>query len=571
MAVAWDWIRIDLEAPAAVPDTESDVLLLAAGSQVDFFFLARAGDRLAIDQIENPNDSAVSVEVSYFDDTAGEIVLFSVERQESHRSVELPTRESAKGKRPARLRFRTVAQGGRNQTTRPLELRGARVETQEDPGSVLGPQVDRYDSDRRSRYPNILIYLVDTLRTDRLGVYGNPNRLTPALDKFAAEAIVFEHAFAHSSWTKPSVASIFTGLLPDQHGVNHRRHRLSDSITTLAERLRIAGYATVGFATNPYLAESSGLLQGFDTFDLSEDRSDLVNQRVISWLRLRDTQSPFLLYVHTVEPHDPYVPPEKYREKFAPWVNEEAVGTAEHLKALSERPEIRNEAVVAALEALYDAEVAFSDQQFGLLIEELRDQGQYENSLIFFVSDHGEAFYEHGVLGHGWDLYREVVEVPLIVRPPGPPTPHTVREPVQLIDLVPTVLDLVGLEPTPGLSGVSLLSPSKENGPSGFPSDDRPAFSYMDYEGRRGISVVLGQWKLIEPLSSSFMPRRALFDRANDPLEERNLVDSYPALSGWLVSLSRRRLISLENLEPAQIIDFDEKTERQLRALGYIE
>ena len=569
LAVAWDWIRFDLEPPKVVPtsDSEMNSLTLSAGTQVDFFFLARQGDRLSIDEIVNPGAPKVRLEVSYFEDAGDELELIAAGGASSDHSIELPTQRET----PARLRFRTFDRDGRNQTAQPLEIRGARVES-----PVLSPsphdrQLASHETRPRSNRPNVLLYLVDTLRSDRLGAYGNRRQLTPALDALAAESLVFEHAFAHSSWTKPSVASILTGLLPFEHGVNHRRHRLADSFTTIAEALGKAGYSTAAFAMNPYLNESSGLQQGFDRFDLSDDRSDVVIDRAISWLGQTESGSPFLLYVHTVEPHDPYTPPDEFRRKFAPTVSDREIGTAKHINLLGKRKDARSEEVVAAINSLYDAEVAFSDQQFGSLVQELRNQDLFENTLIIFLSDHGEAFYEHGAMGHGWDLYKEVVEIPLIVRPPGGTVPKRVADPRQLIDILPTVLTYIGLAPPRELSGLSLGYSEGKGGPGTGSLGDSPVFSYMDYDGRRGVSAVLGRWKLIEPLSDSFLPQRVLLDRLSDPAEAENLAFQYPALAGWLASLARKQTISLDRLEPPDEIEFDEKTERQLRALGYIE
>jgi arylsulfatase A-like enzyme len=569
LAVAWDWIRFDLEPPKVAPvsDSDFDLLTLSAGTQVDFFFLVRPGDRLTIDEIANPGAPRVRLEVSYSEDGAPELELVSADEVRPSHSIELP----AQLQTPARLRFRTFVRDGRNQTAQPLQIRGARVESRLGSASPPDSQIGSSESQPRADRPNVLLYLVDTLRSDRLGAYGNPRQLTPALDALATESLVFEHAFAHSSWTKPSVASILTGLLPFEHGVNHRRHRLADSFTTIAEALGNAGYATAAFAMNPYLNEGSGLQQGFDHFDLSDDRPDEVIGRAISWLDQTRSGSPFLLYVHTVEPHDPYSPPDEFRRKFAPGVEDREIGTAEHIKLLGKRKQARTDEVVAAIRSLYDAEVAYCDRQFGNLMQELRELDLFDDTLIIFVSDHGEAFYEHGAMGHGWDLYKEVVEVPLIVRPPGGMVQKRVANPRQLVDIVPTVLTYVGLALPRELSGLSLSSSEMAGERVTGSVGGSPVFSYMDYDGRRGVSAISGRWKLIEPLSDSFLPQRVLFDRLADPSEAENLAYQHPVLAGWLASLARKQVLSLDSAEPPDKVEFDEKTERQLRALGYIE
>jgi len=568
LGVAWDWIRLGLEPSREEPfsDPLEDTLSLPPGYLIDYYYLARPGDRLMMDAIENPNPGRVTLDASYLDDSVADELPLELEARPTGLSVDLPTSEEG----PARLRFRVSAVGERSSSA-PIVIRGSRLETISDGNGAPNRSKSAPPARSMSNRPNILIYLVDTLRSDRLGVYGGPAGLSPAIDNFASAATVFDHAFAHSSWTKPSVASLLTGLLPFEHGVNHRRHRLGDSFTTLAERLQIEGYASAAFATNPYFTPQSGLRQGFDHFDLSQDRTDLVRVRIFSWLQERDPDRPFLLYVHTVEPHDPYLPPEEFRRRWAPSVTDRTIGTGDHIRKLGRNKELRTPGTVAALEQLYDAEVAYADHEFGQLLDGLQERGFYEDSLIVFVSDHGEAFYEHGAMGHGWDLYREVVEVPLILRLPGQTSPRRIDQPRRLVDLVPTILEFLSLESDGDLAGNSLIPHPLGPASATSSSADLPVFSYLDYDGRRGISVVLGRWKLIQPLSSSFLPQRLLFDRLSDPNEQRDLAIRHPARAGWLATQAREQLQILDSLEAAESVDFDDATERRLRALGYVD
>ena len=570
LAVAWDWIGFDLETPRRQPtvDRESRTISIPPGSQLDFYLLARRGDRLAVDSIDDRGPGDAALVVSYRDDESKTEHPIDLRRLQSTGSIELPATSTT----PARISLRAPAATDAEREARPTRVQAARItRPAQEP---IGPGEDReseHAGPMPGSTPNILVYLVDTLRTDRLGSYGNDRALTPALDALAAQSLLFEHAIAPSSWTKPSVASILTGRSPFEHGVNHRRHRLDASFSTLAEILAVEGYDTAGFGTNPYLTADSGLQQGFDHFDLSDDRTDAVVDRVSAWLGERAGDRPFFLYVHTVDPHDPYAPPESFRRRFAPSVSDETIGSADHIKMLGQNRESRTTATVDAINRLYDAEVAFADQQFGRLVESLERQGLYDETLIVFVADHGEAFYEHGTMGHGWDLFKEVVEVPLIVRPPGGTSPKRIQSPVQLTDIAPTILNQLDPGTTPSDRGVSLLAWDRAKRSRQDSFEAVPLFSYLDYDERRGISVVLGRWKLIEPISFSFLPERRLIDRDRDPGETENLTEDYPVTAGWLASLARGQLRVLEARQPAESIDFDEKTERRLRALGYID
>jgi arylsulfatase A-like enzyme len=189
--------------------------------------------------------------------------------------------------------------------------------------------------------------------------------------------------------------------------------------------------------------------------------------------------------------------------------------------------------------------------------------------LVVFASDHGEGFYEHGIQGHGWDLYGESIQVPLILKPPRTSSGKRVPELAQQIDLLPTLLELVGIEVPKMLRGRSLVPHlSDESLPE---TDQICVFSYMDYEGREGMSVIRGQWKLIEPLSTGFGRSRELYQRLHDPDERLDLAAEYPVLAGYLATLIRQQLLELEQLPEVESLEFDEETRQQLKALGYLQ
>lgn len=568
LAVAWDALVFH---PASTPRSASSLafaprglsdpsrLLIPFGYQVDYYLEPGAASRFRLEGVDFEGQGRLRV---FLDRDGGpERELLSLGSFSHRRDVDLPAAESPG---PVRLTLRSVAgsgDGGHVTLTRP------RVDGWSGQRSVPLPPRTR---PRPQRRPHVVIYLVDTLRADRLGCYGAHTTVSPNIDALAREGIVFEDVVAQSSWTRPSVASILTGLGPLDHGVNTLRRGLSEETRTLAEHLRSAGYRTAAFSTNRHITEEFGFAQGFDFFQLLEldhDLSPQVNESVMSWLADQSTTKPFFLYIHTIDPHAPYSPPAEFRRRWAADVMDVGVGSVESLRALSSKKRQITPALIRDLVSLYDAEIAYNDHSLGLLREALAER-LGENTVLVFLSDHGEGFYEHRVVGHGWDLYAEALRIPFILKLPDGPRGRRVTEPVQQIDVVPTLLDYLGLSPPP-LPGRSLL-PLLERGLSSEAPGPRSLLSYMSYEGREGVSLIRGEWKLIEPLAGGFAPGPELYRRTTDPGEERNLASRYPVMTGYLGSLIRGELFHAASGHRAPSVEMTEETRQRLRALGYV-
>jgi arylsulfatase A-like enzyme len=384
-----------------------------------------------------------------------------------------------------------------------------------------------------ARPRNVIIYLVDTLRADHLGCYGYKRPVSPRLDAFARDATVFRHTVAQSSWTRPSTTTILTGLLPRTHGVFGHRDALAPQAVTLAERLQARGYHTAGFVTNPNVAPDFGLNQGFEIYHLMGTKHRAatdVNHRAAQWL---DTEwkkdAPFFLYLHTMEPHAPYSAPSSFRQRFAPGVRNPAWTRMEFLEDLEDgethaTPEIRH-----GLQDLYDAEIAANDDAFGALIDLLVRRGLWDDTVVVFVSDHGEELGDHGGWEHGKTLHTEMLEVPLIVRIPGA-SGRVVERQAQQVDVAPTVLTILGLQIPAGLEGRSLLAPG--DGEPRTDPQDTPSFSWLEEISLRSAAVTTPEWRLIEkrfPIPGSF-----LYDRRADPGELHNLAIKWPVRAGYL-------------------------------------
>lgn len=553
LAARFDRIRLIGVTDSAPPfaDTESGSVTLPTGSELAFYVAEGAAPVLELGPVEG--DDGSRLEVWWEADDAASRLLASLSPADRARTVHVPAADRS----PVRISLRSVGEAGAVSVSRPAL-------------SWADPPVEPPESrppDRSGSRPNIVLYLVDTLRPDRLGCYGNPNGLSPHLDRLARNGVVFRRAIAQSSWTKPSVVSILTGMGPMQHGVNGRRSVLADDATTMAESLAAGGYQTAGFASNAYLTEQAGFAQGFESYLFRFARSGEITDEVISWLDRRDDERPFFLYVHTIDPHAPYEPSRPFREKFAAQVDDLETGTVDHIRAIAARTVDVSSETVADLLSLYDAEVAENDESFGRLIDALDQREVLATTLVVFVSDHGEEFQEHGVLGHGWDLHGEVLTVPLVVRAPGGVEGLRIDHLVQHVDVLPTILDFAGLAAPTDHDGRSLRAEIVGSRPS---RSGVLATSYMAYEGREGIAVEVDGWKVIEPLSQNFLSGRVLYDTSSDAAESVNKAEDRAVLAGFLASIARRELRRMPHAADESVLEEDGETTRALEALGYI-
>jgi choline-sulfatase len=426
------------------------------------------------------------------------------------------------------------------------------------------------------RRPNVIVYLVDTLRADHLGCYGYLRETSPRIDAFAAESVLFENAVAQSAWTRPAVTSLLTGLDPHKHGVQGRLDRLPESFDTLPEMLRREGYQTAAFVSSAVITAKLGFSQGFDTFrqrvketiEPERPTSGWVNEEALRWLRQRNPERPFFLFLHTLDPHMPYRPPEVFRRQLAPDADPRA-GSLEQVVAVRDglRPTTARDR--EEIPALYDAEIAGNDAGFGRLVAELRAEGLYESLLLVFVSDHGEELYDHGGWEHGATLYQELIHVPLVLKlPRGAESGRRIGETVRQIDVLPTILDVLGDKIPPGLQGRSLLPLLQSlHEPSRRPP---PAFSFLDLDGRRIESVVVGKRKLIHTLAHDRKPLGLeLYDLASDPQEQRDLAAADPESVRGLTWLLEQRAQGGAPPAASQA-PLGSELEEQLRALGYL-
>jgi arylsulfatase A-like enzyme len=428
--------------------------------------------------------------------------------------------------------------------------------------------------------PNILVYVVDCLRADRVGSHRGDMPVTPRMDGFAESAVVFTRAMSHSSWTRSAVASLLSGLLPTVHGVHGDDQRLPDEITLISEILQPVGYLTASVVTNGMVSEQFGFDQGYDSFERLPEQhasnpeihelSDRLNDAFLAWIDGVDATRPFFAYLHATDPHSPYQPRSPYREKFAPdapfrW------GRHDRVEALTQGRVRAGASRRQALSSLYDAEVAYNDDQFGRLMDALRDRRLHRTTIVVVTADHGEEFHDHGRWQHGFTLYDEQLHVPLMIGVPwlGGDGPHLRTEPVMHVDLVPTLLHMAGLDVPSDLPGAMLLN---RNGSDRLAPADRQSVAVLERHPRfRDVdSITKGRYKLIRNrVYDLARPRIELYDVSRDPQEQQNLVRDRPVISGWLESLLDRAR-DVEGYASREA-DIDPETEEALRALGYLE
>jgi arylsulfatase A-like enzyme len=378
---------------------------------------------------------------------------------------------------------------------------------------------------RESPPPNVLLISLDTTRGDHLSVYGYERRTTPNLERLARDGVRFAEAYAPAPTTGPSHATLFTSLAPITHRVVKNGRELKPSLETLAERLQAAGWATAGFVSSYVLDARFGWSQGFDHWDddfTVETATAMVNKehgaeafdrhalettrRTLEWLDQRwSRERPFFLFVHYMDPHDPWVAPRQFVRRLR-------------------TPDLPQDGI-SGMVARYDAEIAFVDHQLGVLLRNLEKQGLAENTIVAVTADHGEGLLDHGELNHGTQLYEEQMRVPLLLRwPRGLPAGRVVEGPVSLIHLTPTLLDLAGVPAAPGapMQGRS-LRPRIEG--EATPDPEAPVFLFRpdntEIPGEQ-YAVRSGKWKLIVGPGAG---RRELFDLEADPGERNDLAE----------------------------------------------
>ena len=461
---------------------------------------------------------------------------------------------------------------------------------------------------------NVMVVLIDTLRADHLGAYGYSRPTSPNFDALARDGVLFDRTTSQAAYTKASVASLMTGLFVHNHGVIASGDALGTDHVTLAEAMRRRGYHTVAFSSNPWITPEFHFDRGFDDFESgratvpqltalykmlkwfdhslggygmrtnlsglafwgasanlsNSERDRMLTDGVVDWIGAQG-DDPFFLYVHLIGPHDPYDPPADYARRFHEPEWDGRIGRSirpARVATIFEVADPLDERVRTAMIGQYDAAIAYADTQLGRLIEALRTSGKLDRTLVVVTADHGEEFYEHHNWRHGNQLYNEVVHVPLAFRLPGRLTPTRRDDLAMLVDVFPTVVNLV--DPSPlekGLDGRPLFAEA----------DGVPAAFAEDWwlEGGTYVSRMVRQGSLklqVTRDDARGLQRRELYNLSTDAAEQRNLLENPDAVSekdeGQLQSLLAHLGDKVSGAS-AVSVDVDPSTKERLRQLGY--
>jgi arylsulfatase A-like enzyme len=479
--------------------------------------------------------------------------------------------------------------------------------------------------------PNVLILVLDTLRPDHLGCYGSARPTSPRLDSLAQRSCVFENAQSAAPLTVASILTLVTSLYPEVHGVQGALNpgRMSEHVSTLAEVLAGAGYATAAFTEGGYANPQFGLGQGFQVFpahpeDLDPDVTNLLGtsrlagnlERALAWLR-QERHAPFFLLFHTYEIHAPNFARDEYVRPFRPgfdeqaerqraaraierWNREHQAGPEECQQLLEQlyqsppeglprledpdgfaklahfyhcAPEdaLENDKLLALVRDLYDASIRYTDDQLEQLWQALDELRLADDTLVVVVSDHGEGLGEHHELEHSNVLHEEALRVVLMIHVPGREfAPRRIAAQVRTVDLLPTVLELLGVD----ARGLALQGRSLVPLMRGEQEPERVAFSHarrVDEFQNPQYTVRAGGWRLIDEPKAG---KRWLYDLAHDPKELMDVAAQHPdvvaRLAGLLAQQAKQDAFLREKIgsAPGELV-IDEQTLEELRALGY--
>lgn len=431
------------------------------------------------------------------------------------------------------------------------------------PLNAVDEDCDGLDSGAGS---NILLITFDAMRARNLGAYGYSRDTSPNIDEVAGNGVVFTNAFAQSSWTVPSLASLFTSAYPSQHAAyNTGRHETSpinENVPVLASTLKAQGYDTAAFIASAYPLFRLGFERGFDLLGNAPAK----NERAIArWIERRRDR-PFFLWLHYINPHTPYIPTPRFDRVFIEESVRDHRDVARFWKheECQERFEQADPEAARIRMAFYDETIREVDYHAGRILDEIERLDLEKSTLVVISADHGDEFFEHAGCDHGFTLYDEVLHIPLIMRHPTLIQPGLVKQgQVRTIDIAPTILDVVGIDVPPEFAGTTLL-PYLRGG-----DQDRPVFSQFLISGEPAVSV------RHEGLKFIYSPRRQveeMYDLENDPGEQQNLVLAQdPRVEHWREQVREWiRTTGTPDAAP-QPLKFNAEEIERLKALGYLQ
>ncbi len=441
--------------------------------------------------------------------------------------------------------------------------------------SLMGSLLLNGCGKRQHSATNVILISIDTLRADHLSCYGYPRPTSPILDKFASQGLLFEDVSTTCPWTLPAHASLLTGLYPSRNGVRVRTDRLRDDVLTLAEVLKEHDFLTSGIVNSHWLSNTNGLDHGFEEFLYVKESANMVKPTRVEdeardWLSKRHDKR-FFLFLHYYDVHSDYYSLPQYRKQFVrPYRGITDGSTAQLQRFRKGRFPLDDDSVKHLID-LYDAGIRQMDDGMKRLFALLEEKNLLDNTLIIITSDHGEEFMEHGGVLHGRTFFQEVLHVPLIMRGPNLPQGQRIKSVASLLDVMPTLLAMLGIPPPPGLDGID-LQPLWQKNKVGSPK--RLLFGEADWNNNVNNKIVDNIKRCIRQDHYKFLVNRVtgktdLYDIVNNPDENIDVSSKHTSLVEFMHSRLRdflkisRTGRTVDPLSPKEI--------GLLKSLGYLQ
>ena len=449
----------------------------------------------------------------------------------------------------------------------------------------LFPSLVLSQESNKKPHPNIIIVMVDTLRADYLGCYGFDGTISPRIDQLSLEGVTFEHGFSPAPWTKPSVASFFTSLYPQTHGITQmdKKHSslLADEAFTMAEFLKKEGFQTGAFVGNSWLRDQDGFAQGFDAYTVWDDRNQSaldVFKPARNWLASLNPTKPFFLYLHFMDVHGPYQcsrgisPSINNSRTLAPNKKLSQKNLSEmkpYLKETSAQWEKEEKWELRNWRACYAEGVRKFDAHFRRVMDYLKGNEHLKNTLLIFTSDHGEELFEHGGWDHGSNLFNHQLHVPLIIQfPQSKFKGKRIAAPVSLMDILPTLIKIVAPDNSIPVSmvGKPLMPLIKDN--------QQHSWEELYFEAvKKNRDLYSMQTHKHKIIFNKKKESAKLFSISNDPLEQEDLAGTHPGLTR---KLKRKILKHIKTLKKKKKFRnknraIDPELQEKLKSLGYLQ
>jgi arylsulfatase A-like enzyme len=436
---------------------------------------------------------------------------------------------------------------------------------------------------RQPPQPTVVVFSLDTVRQDAFGCYGHPFDPTPQMDAVARDGVRFDQAISSSGWTLPAVASLLTSTWPNIHGAMGSGIMLKPvrpEIQTAAEVLKSNGFRTLGFTNAAFVSPMVGIDRGFDVFDHKYSYNhDARQAHVVIDAAIRELHAnrgePTFFFIHLFDPHLTYAPPPGYDTKYTDGRTSPpppiTMAMCYGMQTGEDKRQPPSDEDIHYLRGVYQGEISFMDAHVGRFIAELKALGLYDQATVVLIADHGEEFWEHGGFEHGHTFYDELVRVPLIVKFPRDvePARRVVSSQVRVLDVMPSVLEVLGIEPPATFEGESMMPLVR-----GESDDDRPAFCESLLYGEQKIAWRSERYKYIQEAAAGREGMGELYDWREDPMETHNLApaqpDSVRQMRSELFDFYDELLTRSRSMSNAQHVNMSPQRIQELRALGYI-